>query len=119
MKKTVAIGLIAIIFLQLSGGSAIASAFNTSSLTTTHYTKGTHCTKHQQTDLFNLSQFLEVEDTEEGVAKSIAFPVSDQLATYNFLPSFTTANKHFLIHFASAIKDRLPNRKILYCTFLI
>jgi hypothetical protein len=119
LKRTVAISLIAIIFLQLAGGPGIALAFNTNNVVTPHYTKGTHCSKYQQTDLFNFSQFLEIEDIEEDTAKNVAFFTTEQLFTYDYLPLFSSDNKHFLIHFVSAIKDRLPDRNILYCSFLI
>lgn len=120
LKKTTAISLILLIFLQLAGGANIAYAFTASRLLPLPVNNtGEHYSKTQLNKGFNFSQFQEVEDTEEDVAKNASLQYNHHIPPYNYTPIFSAKSKHFLIHFGSAIKDKLPCRSILYCSFLI
>lgn len=74
--------------------------------------------KNEQVRKFNMLQFCETEDTEEDVCINKQASVNE--TTYSWLHLYAfEVHRHFLIYFAAAIKNTLPQADILFCHFRI
>jgi hypothetical protein len=69
---------------------------------------------------FESEQFFnEEERDDDDFSESFKNALFLNFETYSYIPVFSTENKHFLVHFISAIKDSLPGADILFQVFRI
>lgn len=69
---------------------------------------------------FESEQFFnEEERDDDDFSESFRNCLFLSFETYSYIPVFSIENKHFLVHFISAIKDSLPGADVLFQVFRI
>ena len=110
--------LICVTCLNLVGGYAIAAAvINSSVITANAVPEQTH--RHELKKSSLKLQVLQVnKETEEDDTTPLdLFLIGGSDLFYTFQPDFELVNKHFLVHYGAAIKDRLPAVYLLNSVF--
>lgn len=118
VKRFLLLLLISFTCLNLSGGYAIAAAVINSS----NVTDGTVPDHAGQQVLKKSSlevQVLQVnkEHEEDDVPPLYLSLLDGSSLFYTYQPDFELVNKHFLVHYGAAIKDRLPAVYLLHSVF--
>lgn len=117
MKKTIFLLLVLITACQLSGGYALAATLISPAKSTTAPVGATKVSE-KKTDVFHLlNQLLSQEEEEKESLNYFPNLLGVCPTLYTFLPVFSVQNKHFLIHYAAAIKGKLPTRYLLLQIF--
>ncbi len=118
MKKAVVLLLVFLTSFQLSGGYALAAALSPVATANSAHESSKQTISQKHSSLFHyLNQLLNQEEKEEDFNKSLAQAVALPPQLYQFEPVFSVQNKHFLIHYASSIKGKLPSLYLLHNIF--
>ncbi|MEJ8803372.1 hypothetical protein [Pontibacter sp. H249] len=118
MKRFLLLLLICLTCFNLAGGYAIAATILSSSIVSTDLSP-----EHPQQHILKKTtydvQLLQVnKETEEDDYSLIPLlPLSDTGLFYAYTLDFELVNKHFLVHYGAAIKDRLPAVYLLNSVF--
>ncbi|WP_143741203.1 hypothetical protein [Pontibacter ramchanderi] len=118
MKRFLLLLLISLTCLNLSGGYAIAAAVINSPAVSAD-TLPEHDRQHVLKKTSLELQVLQVnKEHEEDDTTPFSLPLLDgSTLFYSYQPDFELVNKHFLVHYGAAIKDRLPAVYILHSVF--
>ncbi|MDX5420459.1 MAG: hypothetical protein LPK09_14685 [Hymenobacteraceae bacterium] len=118
MKRLLLFLLICLTCFNLAGGYAIAAAVLNSSTVSTDIVPEharQHILKKSSLQLQVLQVNKETEEDETTPIFLLFLGVSDLF--YAYKPEFELVNKHFLVHYGTAIKDKLPAVHILHSVF--
>ncbi|MDX5423258.1 MAG: hypothetical protein LPK14_13455 [Hymenobacteraceae bacterium] len=118
MKRFLLLLLVCLTCFNLAGGYAIAATVLNSSVVSTDIVPE-HARQHILKKSSIQLQVLQVnKETEEDESALFALrPSHSSGLFYAFAPDFELLNKHFLVHYGAAIKDKLPAVYLLHSVF--
>lgn len=120
MKKVLQLILILFTSFQLMGSLALANSLVTATPVPTGPVNQQQFTFHKKAGGITLLNQLFKTEAEEEESNIPALDFGAICASfYAYTPVFKLDNKHFLVHYAAAIKSKLPALFLLYQVFLL